>query len=130
MVTGGGRDGAVHAATVVADVDPTMRIFRDELFGPAVGGHTDRRRRARRCGFANDSDYGLCAGVFTQDIDVALRFAREVDTGNVHHQRHPDLARRPHAVRRGQAERRREARARATRSQEMTEVKTVVFQER
>jgi acyl-CoA reductase-like NAD-dependent aldehyde dehydrogenase len=32
---------------------------------------------------ANDSRYGLSAGVFTQDIDRAVRFAREVDSGNI-----------------------------------------------
>jgi acyl-CoA reductase-like NAD-dependent aldehyde dehydrogenase len=33
---------------------------------------------------ANDTMYGLSAGIFTQDIDRALRFAREVDAGNLH----------------------------------------------
>lgn len=33
---------------------------------------------------ANDSPYGLAAGIFTQNIDWALRFAREVDCGNLH----------------------------------------------
>jgi acyl-CoA reductase-like NAD-dependent aldehyde dehydrogenase len=33
---------------------------------------------------ANDSNYGLSAGVFTQDIDAAIRFAREVHSGNIH----------------------------------------------
>ena len=44
-----------------------------------------------RCGsvdeavsLANDSRFGLAAGVFTQDIDRALRFARELDSGNIH----------------------------------------------
>ena len=33
---------------------------------------------------ANDTRYGLSAAIFTQDIDRALRFAREVDSGNIH----------------------------------------------
>ena len=33
---------------------------------------------------ANHSRYGLSAGIFTQDIDSALKFAREVDSGNLH----------------------------------------------
>jgi acyl-CoA reductase-like NAD-dependent aldehyde dehydrogenase len=33
---------------------------------------------------ANDTRYGLSAGIFTQDIDRAMRFAREVDSGNLH----------------------------------------------
>ena len=32
---------------------------------------------------ANDTKYGLSAGVFTQNVDHALRFAREVDSGNI-----------------------------------------------
>src|SRR5262249_50920032 len=35
LVTGGGRNGALHEATLVADVDPKMKISCDELFGPA-----------------------------------------------------------------------------------------------
>ena len=33
---------------------------------------------------ANDSEFGLSAGIFTRDIDSAMRFAREVKSGNIH----------------------------------------------
>jgi glyceraldehyde-3-phosphate dehydrogenase (NADP+) len=33
---------------------------------------------------ANDSNYGLSAGIFTQNLDWAMKFAREVDSGNLH----------------------------------------------
>ncbi len=83
VVTGGERDGALFAPTVVADVDPAMRISCDELFGPAVAvtpvGDIEEAVR-----LANDSEYGLSAGIFTQDLDVAMRFAREAASGNVH----------------------------------------------
>ncbi len=83
LITGGERDGAVVAPTVVGDVDPAMAISRQELFGPAVAltrvGGVDEA-----IALANDSDYGLGAGVFTQDVDHALRFAREVDAGSIH----------------------------------------------
>jgi len=82
VVAGGERDGAVHAATVVADVDPSMRMFRDELFGPVVGV-TPASDDAEALRLANQSDFGLCAGVFTRDVDAALRCAREVDAGVV-----------------------------------------------
>ena len=36
VVTGGGRDGAIYQPTLLADVDPRMRVSRQELFGPAV----------------------------------------------------------------------------------------------
>jgi acyl-CoA reductase-like NAD-dependent aldehyde dehydrogenase len=59
-----------------------MAISRDELFGPAVAiTHFDDIDEAIH--LANDSAYGLSAGIFTQDIDRAMKFAREVDSGNL-----------------------------------------------
>ena len=83
LVTGGGRDGAVLQPTVVADVTPAMRLFRDEVFGPAVAVTPvqDFRDALRH---ANDSRYGLSASLFTRDITCAMRFARAVESGNVH----------------------------------------------
>jgi acyl-CoA reductase-like NAD-dependent aldehyde dehydrogenase len=82
IVTGGERQGAVFAPTVVADVEPSMRVSCDELFGPAVAvtpvEHVDDAIR-----LANDSRYGLGAGIFTRDINSALKFARQVQSGNV-----------------------------------------------
>jgi acyl-CoA reductase-like NAD-dependent aldehyde dehydrogenase len=83
VVTGGERDGAVFSPTVVADVDPTMRISCDELFGPAVAV-TPVAGVDEALAVANDSRYGLSAGIFTRDLDVALRFAREAESGNIH----------------------------------------------
>jgi acyl-CoA reductase-like NAD-dependent aldehyde dehydrogenase len=83
VVTGGERDGAVYTPTVVADVDPAMRISCNELFGPAVAV-TPVAGIEEALAFANDSEYGLSAGIFTRDIAVATRFAREAETGNVH----------------------------------------------
>jgi acyl-CoA reductase-like NAD-dependent aldehyde dehydrogenase len=83
LVCGGTRTGAVVAPTVLADVRPDMRISRDELFGPAVGV-TRAADIAEAIALANDTRYGLSAAIFTQDIDNAMRFAREVDSGNIH----------------------------------------------
>jgi acyl-CoA reductase-like NAD-dependent aldehyde dehydrogenase len=83
LVTGGGRDGAVFEPTVVADVDPSMRISRGELFGPAVAV-TPVSGIDEALAIANDSAYGLSAGIFTRDVNAALRFAREAEAGNVH----------------------------------------------
>lgn len=83
LVCGGSRAGTMYQPTVVADVKPTMRIAQDELFGPAVGV-SPAANIDEAISLANHSRYGLSAGIFTQDIDAALRFAREVDAGNLH----------------------------------------------
>lgn len=83
LVCGGSRTGTMYRPTLVADVKPTMKISRDELFGPAVGV-SKAASLEEAIQFANQSRYGLSAGLFTQDIDAALRFAREVDSGNLH----------------------------------------------
>ena len=83
VVTGGHRQGSMHAPTIVSEVAPAMRISCDELFGPAVAvtrfSNIDDAIR-----MANDTNYGLSASIFTQDIDRAMKFAREVDSGNLH----------------------------------------------
>ena len=83
LVTGGGRDGTMHAPTIVADVDPQMRISCNEVFGPAVGlTRFDSIDEAIK--EANNTNYGLSAAVFTENIDWALQFARKVHSGNIH----------------------------------------------
>lgn len=83
LVTGGGRNGALHEATLVADVDPKMRISCDELFGPAVAV-TSTNDIDQAIAQANDTRYGLSAAIFTESLDRALKFARDVDAGNLH----------------------------------------------
>ena len=81
-IVGGDYEGAVHAPTIVADVKPEMRISADELFGPAVAV-TPFSDIDEAIAMANDSNYGLSAAIFTQNIDWAMKFAREVDSGNL-----------------------------------------------
>jgi glyceraldehyde-3-phosphate dehydrogenase (NADP+) len=83
LVTGGKRRGALCPPAILDEVDPNLRVSRDELFGPAVAitRFSDIDEAIR---LANDTRFGLSAGVFTQDIDRALKFAREVDSGNIH----------------------------------------------
>lgn len=83
LVAGGSRQGTLHQATLLADVQPTMKVAKDELFGPAVGV-SRARDVSQAIALANHSRFGLSAGIFTQDIDAAIRFAREVDAGNLH----------------------------------------------
>ncbi|QDU37089.1 Succinate-semialdehyde dehydrogenase [NADP(+)] GabD [Maioricimonas rarisocia] len=83
LVTGGKRERSLYQPTILDKVDPDMRVSREELFGPAVAvSRFDNIEDAIR--MANDTTFGLSAGVFTQDLDRAMRFAREVDSGNIH----------------------------------------------
>ncbi|HET6883530.1 MAG TPA: aldehyde dehydrogenase family protein [Pirellulales bacterium] len=83
LLAGGGRQGSLFQATLLADVKPEMRISCDELFGPALAV-TRATSLDEAIALANNTNYGLSAGIFTQNIDWALRFAREVDSGNIH----------------------------------------------
>lgn len=83
LVAGGGRRGAICMPAVVADVHPDMRISRDELFGPAVGV-TPFDTIEEAIALANDSVYGLSAGIFTENVEWAMKFAREAEAGNLH----------------------------------------------
>jgi glyceraldehyde-3-phosphate dehydrogenase (NADP+) len=83
VLVGGERDGAVVSPAVVDAVAPGAPLSRDELFGPAVAitpvADVDEAIRV-----ANDSSYGLGAGIFTRDLKAAMRFVREVDAGALH----------------------------------------------
>jgi acyl-CoA reductase-like NAD-dependent aldehyde dehydrogenase len=83
LVAGGGRRGAIYMPAVVADVKPNMRISRDELFGPAVAV-TPFDEIDEAISLANDSVYGLAAGIFTDNVEWAMKFAREAEAGNLH----------------------------------------------
>jgi glyceraldehyde-3-phosphate dehydrogenase (NADP+) len=83
VLTGGGRDGAVVAPAVVADVDPASPFSQEELFGPAVAVSTAADWESA-IAQANGTPYGLAAGIFTADVAGAVRAIREIDAGNVH----------------------------------------------
>ncbi|CAK9045535.1 Lactaldehyde dehydrogenase [Durusdinium trenchii] len=83
VVTGGERDGACITPMVVADVKADMRISYDEIFGPAVAA-ISASNIDEAIALANDTRYGLSAGVFTSDLNNAVRFAREIESGNIH----------------------------------------------
>lgn len=83
LVCGGQRQGAIYSPTILDETEPDMLVVKDEIFGPAVAlSYFDNINDA--VAMANDTLYGLSAGVFTQDIDRAMKFAREVDSGNIH----------------------------------------------
>ena len=89
LVTGGHRKtggiydkGLFVEPTIFADVTNDMRIAREEIFGPVLSVikfHNEQEA----IDIMNDSDYGLAGGVWTQDINKALRVARSAQTGTV-----------------------------------------------
>ena len=83
VVTGGTRTGAVYAPTILADVKPSMRVSSDELFGPAVTV-TPFTGIDEALALANDTNYGLAAGIFTENLEWAWKFVRETQAGNLH----------------------------------------------
>src|SRR5438093_12321168 len=80
LVTGGRRQGAVYEPTIVADVKPEMRISGDELFGPAVAV-TPFNDIDEAIALANDTNYGLAAGIFTENLEWAGECAAEGQSG-------------------------------------------------
>ena len=80
---GGQADRSRYPATVLADVTPEMRIFTEEIFGPAVTV-TSVDGDEQAVAIANDTDYGLTAGVITEDSRRGLAIARRLRTGIVH----------------------------------------------
>jgi vanillin dehydrogenase len=81
---GGGRpDGAVYGASVVSDVRSDMRIDTEEIFGPVCTVFTvDDEDQA--VAVANQSAYGLAAGVLTEDVRRGFEVGRRLRTGIVH----------------------------------------------
>jgi acyl-CoA reductase-like NAD-dependent aldehyde dehydrogenase len=82
LLTGGRRDGTSYLPTVLADVPPGARVAADEVFGPVlVVSRVDGVDEGLRA--VNDSRFGLQAGVFTHDLQVACRDHRELEVGGV-----------------------------------------------
>ena len=83
LVLGGERNGQMHTPTIVSNVSPKMKISCDEVFGPVVGV-TRVSDIDEAIALANDTNYGLSAAIFTQNIDWAMKFVQEVESGNLH----------------------------------------------
>jgi len=68
--------------TLLTDVTPDMRVATEEIFGPVVTliPFSDEDEAVR---IANGTQFGLVAGVFTQDIDRVMRVSRQLNAGTV-----------------------------------------------
>jgi acyl-CoA reductase-like NAD-dependent aldehyde dehydrogenase len=83
LAAGGGVKGTVMEATLLDNVSPGMRIYKEESFGPVVSvvrvGSIDEAVRV-----ANDTEYGLAAAVFGKDVNRALSVAARIESGICH----------------------------------------------
>jgi gamma-glutamyl-gamma-aminobutyraldehyde dehydrogenase len=87
LVLGGGRTlqktgGFFVEPTIFDRVKPSMRIAREEIFGPVLSVFTFDKEEDG-IALANDTNYGLTASVYTQDISRAHRVARALRAGTV-----------------------------------------------
>ena len=91
VATGGGRPAGLPAAneggyflqpTVLTDTDHSMRVVREEIFGPVLVAMR-WRDVDDLVAKANDSPYGLSAGVWTNDLRQAHRIAAAIKAGTV-----------------------------------------------
>jgi acyl-CoA reductase-like NAD-dependent aldehyde dehydrogenase len=88
MLIGGTRPDALKNGyfiepTIFDGVSPSMRIFKEEIFGPVLSVATAASLE-EALQFANAVEYGLTTSIFTQDVTKVMQFVDEVETGMVH----------------------------------------------
>ncbi|HNK96881.1 MAG TPA: NAD-dependent succinate-semialdehyde dehydrogenase [Chitinophagales bacterium] len=82
LLAGGARKGANFLPSVLDHVEKGMPAFDEELFGP-IAAVISAANAEEAIAMANDSRYGLGASIFTQDIDKAKHYARQIESGSV-----------------------------------------------
>lgn len=83
VLTGNKYTEALYEPTVLSDVDESMDVFHDEVFGPVVSV-IKANDTAHASSLANNSIYGLSSAVITNDIGKALQLSEEIEAGMVH----------------------------------------------
>lgn len=79
---GGRRNGTFYFPTILTNVNDDMKICRQEVFGPVVSVAT-YENVDEVIARVNDSDYGLQAGLFTNDLKFAMKAAHEIEVGGL-----------------------------------------------
>ncbi|HEX6332171.1 MAG TPA: aldehyde dehydrogenase family protein [Actinomycetota bacterium] len=82
VLTGGEGDGPFYQPTLIADVNPEMKVCREEIFGPVVTV-SSYQTFEEALAIVNDSRFGLQAGVFTNDINRAFEAHRSIEVGGI-----------------------------------------------
>lgn len=82
LLTGGKRDGATYAPTVLAELPDGVTLCHEEVFGPVLSVQKVDGE-AEAFASVNSSKYGLQAGVFTHDLQTAFRAHRALEVGGV-----------------------------------------------
>ncbi|MFK0089890.1 aldehyde dehydrogenase family protein [Pseudomonas sp. NPDC090755] len=79
---GGDLEGGYYIQPTLLKGNNQMRVFQEEIFGPVVGV-TTFKDEAEALAIANDTEFGLGAGVWTRDINRAYRMGRGIKAGRV-----------------------------------------------
>ncbi|GAB3247431.1 aldehyde dehydrogenase [Kineosporia babensis] len=79
---GGGLGGYFYEPTVLVDVNNGMRVVQEEIFGPVVA-MMPFETEDEVVALANDTEYGLAAGVWTKDLGRAHRMANRLEAGTI-----------------------------------------------
>lgn len=82
ILTGGTREDVVVQPTLLRNVTRSMKVVCDEVFGP-IASIIPYSTFDEAINLVNDSEYGLQAGVFTRNIDLAWKAAKKIKTGGV-----------------------------------------------
>jgi len=78
----GSREGNVLKPTLISNIKPEMRIFKEEQFGPALPIVIVQNEQ-QAIEYANMSDFGLQASVYTKDLEEAYRISDQLEVGTV-----------------------------------------------